>query len=277
MRIAHSRPGYGGAARRALGVAILLTLMIPVAARADVESVVHKGVQEIKEPQASGDITTMATPMGGKFRCSVPYAPVSAAPSGYIIGNCLNGVELHRQMKSDEYNTPVNQFWDGGKIFGSFNGCGWVGTNWSTKFAEGTFTNCNSSSIGYNLKEYAIASNDASLAQGLSCRAPESTADKCTDGTPVAIQGICYAYANYRPWVSNQTPTNYVRYYAAPYTMRWRYIARFPQYNAPSTYWAMVRDPALSSQGGPGNWLFVPLGCLKPNSNGLLPGQQMVY
>jgi hypothetical protein len=218
------------------------------------------GQIEYEEPKLKskpGEITTQATPMGGIFRCAVPWASVQSAPSGFVIGNCKQNSELHRQMKSDQYD---GTYWDGGWVTGNFAGCGWIRVDYSNLVPNSTaYTLCNPNSIGYALSEFALWTNDGTTPKYPNC-SDNSATTKCTDGTATTASVSCYAYRNFRPWLSGQQVTDPVAIYPAGKVFKWRYITRYTATNFGNSYFALVRDPALSP--GQGNWMFVPTGCL---------------
>jgi len=241
-------------AARACAVAIVLACGIAAApAQAqDVETYVPNALTPAATPTpAPGQPQTRATPMSGYFNCAVPYASVQAAPSGYVIGNCLNGWQLRRTAKSDQYN---GTYWDGGFIAGLFNGCGWIQVNWSTMTGAGTTGACAPGSVGYNTNEFASSTNDSTDPNN-NCT---NNGNGCTDGTPVAVswpQG-CYMYANFRPWLSGQTASNTTYFVPAGTVVRWRYVAKYT--GSPDTM-VMVRHPGVAA--GQGNWGFMGKGC----------------
>jgi hypothetical protein len=259
-------------ARRAAGSIGLLWAIVAVAlpgvARAEYGTYARAALVPVEAPLSTQLATT--TTYSGNFKCSVPFATVQAAPSGLAVGNCLSGVHLHRQDKSSQYN---GTYWDGGFVYGNFNGCGWIQVSYSDQVADGTFQECPVGSIGYRTDEFAIATNEGTTNR-TDCR-ENATSHRCTDGTSVSVAYRCYAYANYRPWVAGQDPTDYVRYYDPPAVLKWRYIAKFTSKTS-GRQWVMVDDPTRSDPpGGQGNWLFVARACLSPTT-GSLPGQQPV-
>jgi hypothetical protein len=53
-------------------------------------------LKPVKTKPAKGDVTGQWSYEDGTFECSVPYAPVANKVSGFAIGNCRQGVDLHR-------------------------------------------------------------------------------------------------------------------------------------------------------------------------------------
>lgn len=184
---------------------------------------------------SSGDVGTLATPATGNFVCAnFPWVFVAASPGGYVIGNCAPGWHLHRTIKSAPV-PPAGTYFDGGYIFGDFNGCGWVRADRDTQVGEGSYTACGSPSR--NAGDFGAAFN---------CRPGD-----CADGK--AVTGTnCQLYANYRPWSSSAAPTNPIGSVQSG-TFLWRYVTKDGQY-------VMVRDPDIAS--GYGNWGFVRRSCL---------------
>jgi hypothetical protein len=215
---------------------------------------------------SSGDLTIMAEPMDGIFSCSVPWANVQAAPSGFVVGNCKSGTHLHRQMKSSKYD---NTYWDGGYVYGNYAGCGWIEVSKSQLLTGGGQKLCDPNSIGYNLWQYANYTNDATSPKWPNCSDNQATT-KCTDGTSVTSTGACSAYRNFRPWASGQAVTDPVGTYPIGKVFKWRYTTRYGATNFSNMQFVMVRDPSISP--GQGNWMFINRNCLPS----VLPGAQAV-
>lgn len=238
-----SNPGYD--VRRLLRgpntVRALITAVVCLAALSSVASA--DDFTSPPTPIVPYESGTDATQQSGSFVCT-SWTPVQATPSGYVIGNCANGWHLHRTWRSAEY---LGHYWDGGYIYGDYNGCGWVDWAGDQLVADGSFTAC-ASSASHDLAEYSAGTNDANCAGG------------CTDGTSIANPRSCPEYANFRPWSSGQNPVNPIRTIGATSgQLKWRYITRYSAANGTGQY-VMARDTVPAS-GAP-NWVFVPRTCL---------------
>ncbi len=229
-------------------------------ANADVATAVPDGLVEVLPGGAGGGgVAPMSTPMGSTFECNQPVVPVQAKPSGFVTGNCLEGVHLRRIAKSDPY---LSWYWDGGYIFGNFAECGWVRTDMSDMVSATTGDLCGGSASMANA-EFMVANNDATNeAVHGSCSKHQASDGswRCTDGTPVQTVSACYEFANFRPWASGQIPIEPVRIIPSGYTLKWRYLAKYYAADGTGSGMVMVRDPAYSA--GYANWVFVHASCL---------------
>ena len=173
----------------------------------------------------------------GTFRCAGPDGPATTirnTPSGFVIGNCLNGTTLKRAKKSE----AAGFWWDGGYIFGNFEGYGWVRSDGDTQV--------DGSANGYTGASTSI-SDIASL---VSCPYGES----CGDGAAVTLRGSCPTYAN-------KGGHDQLGGLGAGTALHWRYRTL-------DGAWAMVRvDGVKCSHAGTGEnhalgWRFVPSSCI---------------
>jgi hypothetical protein len=170
-------------------------------------------------------------------------------PSGYAIGNCLNGVHLDRTWK----DFAAGLYWDGGFVHGNYNGCGWIDSNYSNLLYGQTNTACGSSA-SHGLSEFMYYENGHYII---------NDATK-TDGTPLDNIRDCTEYANYRPWSSNNAETDAIRTIPAhSFTngqprLWWRYLTKY-QSTLGTGYFYMVRDTAAPP--GNGDWVFVAQSC----------------
>ena len=227
-----------------LGLAAVGTYVWPTSAGADAY-LVAKRPQLAPVPDGSGSgggVTPNATVAHGTFQCAVSWATVANKPSGYAIGNCHSGTHLHRTLKSDATETG---YYDGGEIFGNYAGCGWIGV--------GSDAALNTTDIWSNC--YPVAGQaDGSF---------WTSTDGCTGGsncagTPFDPPATCYEWGNFRPWLSGQNPSDYLRTVAAHAPLSWRYFTKYTAANATGQY-LMVRDRSIPA--GSGNWVFVPRYC----------------
>lgn len=218
-------------------MAVLAVSATPALAE-EAGTTLHKPGVVLVEP-SKGDMDE-SVPASGSFVCAnYPWVFIANVPGGYVIGNCAPGWHLHRTIKSDPV-APDNVYFDGGYLFGDYNGCGWIRADRNSQVGTGSYTACASPSR--NVVEFGSVFN---------CRPGE-----CADGT--AVTGTnCQLYANYRPWSSTPAPTNPIGGLQSG-TFLWRYVTRDGRF-------VMVRDPDIAT--GSGNWGFVPRSCLP----GVLP------
>ena len=223
----------------------------------------------LPNPEGS-TLSANAADINAIFSCSVPYAPVQSAPSGYVIGNCLEGVHLHRQDK----RSAAGFDWDGGKIYGHFAECGWIRADYDTATSSVSSPACPSGSIGRNLSEFAQATNADAVNGPLSAQTdcniepkPPQTSPtpKCTDGSSVLTVAACPLWGNVKPWLSGGAPIDLITNAVHPNgiipsgtRVKWRYKSRFAA--ADGKYYLMVQEPAVSAANG--NWGFLAQDCL---------------
>ena len=253
-------------ARALILSAVLLALMTLCVGNAIAEDYTYApGALTPDNAAMMPDSAAGATAYGGTFECTVPFANVQAAPSGYVVGNCKSGVHLRRQAKSSMFD---GTFWDGGYIFGNVAGCGWIQVSLDQQVSDTTGALCDPNSIGYRLNEYAVATNDNTTPKSSCSDVPNAT--KCSDGTTVTSITACYAYRNFRPWASGQGVSDAYAILNSGKSLRWRYITKYGATNFGNSKFVMVRDPSLGA--GQGNWYFVQRSCLPAN----LPGYKAV-
>ncbi|MCW3064750.1 MAG: hypothetical protein JWN32_1922 [Solirubrobacterales bacterium] len=186
--------------------------------------------------------TPQAVPADGTFQCSVTWATVANAPSGFATGNCASGTHLHRTLKSDPTDTG---YYDGGEIFGNYAGCGWIGVGTDSAFnTTDHWANCYPYA-GYNQSDITLQTDGCSGTSSCS-------------GTPFNNPANCQEYGNYRPWLSGQNPTDPIRKTTAN-TLSWRYFTKYAAADGSGQY-VMVRD--RNQAAGSGNWVFVQRSCL---------------
>lgn len=191
---------------------------------------------------------------GGNFVCDNPsvagdWTYVSNAPSDLVIGNCREGWGMNRSaFYANSYN------WDGGYIFGDFNGCGWVRADWDRQVGNVNTTSCWPASR--NRGEFVrVFSNTTGCG---------AVVGQC-NGQQVTTIGACDQYANVRPWSANSAPTNYLRTTPRGWSnLYWRYVTKDNRF-------VLVQDTSIGQ--GQGNWVFVPRGCLPAD----LPGPKIYY
>jgi hypothetical protein len=250
-----------------LGGLVTALLVVPAVASADVDTAVRGGIKTTDSQSASPSSGTQMTTASFVYKirsCSTPYIPVASAPSGYVVGNCLNGVHLYPQTTS----TVDGILYYGGWIYGNYNGCGWTGGSLSATTTDASAL-CPSTSIGYNLSEFAVASNyNAKFASGNDCNKSATAPNNCTDGSTTATIKACTVWANYRPWASGQGPTDAITNAVMPAaqlasgsTVKWRYVAKYATSGGIS-YVMIKLANSYGIQAGYGNWGFINRNCL---------------
>ena len=217
------------------------------------------------------------------YTCSDSFTLVQSAPDGYVVGNCLGGTNFRQQSYStsnpDGGPLTLHDYWSGGWVYGHFNGCGWIRSENLSPQQPSTITKCSSVSIGYQLSEFALFTNGSALnsdcnVQSSGTPGTASYSSKCTDGSSVNVVGACPLWANFRPWTSEQDPTDPISgsqsgapggVVAAGTRVRWRYVAKYPA-KSTNAYYVMVRVPGTPTSpvvSGGGNWGFIDADCLE--------------
>lgn len=261
------RPKLPRCRRAAAGLLAYAAALIVVSpAVADVDTYVPGGLTVASAPTSPvhgssktgmSTATAIGSPSGYTIlSCNTPYIPVSSTPSGYVIGNCLQGVHLYPQAMSNADGATYY----GGWIFGNYNGCGWIAGKFALTQTQGTVL-CPSDSIGYNLGEFASATNASAAAYGNDCN-PKSNGGPCTDGSSTYLSKACTYWANFRPWVPNQGPTDLMSSSLPAGTIvKWRYVAKY--ISSSGNYYVMIKlANSYNIQRGYGNWGFVNANCL---------------
>lgn len=165
-------------------------------------------------------------------------------------------MHLHPQQTSQQ----ADGLYYGGWVFGSYSGCGWVAGDLDATSTLGSEL-CPSGSIGYNLNEFASATNANAVYYGNDCN-PKPDGSACTDGSTTSLKQTCTYWANFRPWASNQSLKDLIHgALPAGTIVKWRYIAK---YRSSSGHWyAMIKlANAYGVPRGWGNWGFVNVSCL---------------
>lgn len=241
--------------RLCLLVAVIAAgLCLSSAAQADVGLVPPGGgLAPVDSSAPAGTVSPMSTPQSGVVQCTGSYSStVSNVPSGYAIGNCLNGVHLDRTVKSDLVSSPPGYF-DGGFIHGNYNGCGWVGTDWDAMLYDQTNNPC-SDSASHGQAEFMYYENGHYIIND----------ESASDGTPLQTTRDCTEYANFRPWSATPAESDAIRTVPAGDTvngqwrLRWRWLTA-RRSTLTNAYFYMVRDTAAPP--GNGNWVFVSQAC----------------
>jgi hypothetical protein len=235
------------------------------AAIADVDTTVPGGLgvmtTQAKNPALAG-AGALTSSFSYKIRtCDTPFIPVQSGPSGYVLGNCTQGTQFLPQDTS----TVGQDLYYGGLVLGNYSACGWInGTTSATQLDGGAV--CPVGSIGYNLSEFAMATNaSAASAPGNDCnKSPVSGA--CTDGSTTSLKLACPFYGNFRPWASGQQPTDPITNAQHPVLpvgtiIKWRYAAKYP--SSSGNYYVMVKlANSYLIPIGYGNWGFINASCI---------------
>jgi len=214
------------------------------------------------------------------YTCSDAYTLVQSAPDGYVVGNCKQGVNFRQQSYSPTSPPPLSlsDYWSGGWVYGNFNGCGWIRSENLDANQPVTVGRCPTGSIGYQLNEFAMLTNGSALNADCNLKSygtpgTSTYGTKCTDGSTVDVVASCQLWANYRPWLPDQDPTDPI---SGPQSgapdgrvvsgskVKWRYVAKYPSASK-NAYYVMVRVPTTTSNpvtSGYGNWGFIDADCL---------------
>jgi hypothetical protein len=209
-------------------------------------------------------VKPLATSANGTYRCADAYSVVANWYYYFAIGNCPAGAELEVVSYASE-NTQTHEHSYGGFVNGVFSGCGWINT-------------------AYPLEKLNSNSHSACGGSGSSreFKVEESTFmekydhDLVGEGTPVGNPKPCPEYANYRPWSENDLEKELIRTapaYAASGpgsrypAIKWRYVTKYASTDGTGKY-VMVEDDRITG-AGEGNWVFVPLSCLRSNASEL--------
>jgi hypothetical protein len=156
------------------------------AALADVDTAVPGGIGVVTTQAKSQALAGSGAQTNGftyKIRsCDKPFVPVASAPSGYVIGNCAQGTHFYPQDTS----TVDQVLYYGGFIFGNYGACGWIIAPPTSATQTDGDARCPAGSIGYNLNEFAMATNaSAASAPGNDCN---QISGKCTDGSTTSMK-----------------------------------------------------------------------------------------
>jgi hypothetical protein len=210
-------------------------------------------------------VTPLATSANGTYRCADDYSVVANWYYYFAIGNCPAGAEIEVVSYASE-NTQTHEHSYGGFVNGAFSGCGWINT-------------------AYPVEKLNSNSHSACAGSGSSreFKVEESTFmekynhDVVGEGSPVNNPKPCPEYANYRPWSDNNVEKELIRTapaYAASGlgssypAIKWRYVTKYASTDGTGKY-VMAEDDRIKG-AGEGNWVFVPLSCLR-NSPSELP------
>jgi hypothetical protein len=254
-----------GAVATALAAGLIMLAYLACAssiARADVDMT---GRVE-KVPTATGKAKPLATSINGDYRCADPYSVIGNRPFYFAIGNCVEGWDIEAVAYSGE-NSVTHEHSYGGYIGSAYSYCGWI----DTRFPVERLNN-NSNSACKNGSSNATELEESSFME----KYDESNSSH--DGNWVVNKVSCPEYANYRPWSTNNVEKELIRTVPAyalggehivehEPALKWRYVTKYASTDGTGKY-AMVRDDRITG-GGEGNWVFVPLSCLRSSPSEL--------
>jgi len=226
---------------------------------------VHHGLSSGLTSPISGGITPLATSANGTYRCADEYSVVANWYYYFAIGNCPAGAELEVVSYASE-NTVTHEHSYGGFVNGAFSGCGWINTAYPIeKENSNSHSACAGSGSG---REFKVAES--------SFMEKYNEDGHVGEGNPVINKKPCPEYANYRPWSESNVEKELIRTapeYAASGpgsnypALKWRYVTKYASTDKTGKY-VMVEDDRITGAGA-GNWVFVPLSCLRSSPSEL--------
>jgi hypothetical protein len=234
-------------------------------ASADVDSV--GGLEKVPTIKSSPhELTPLAKGGAGLYQCSsaYQYADIHSAAWGFIIGQCRPGwkfeVLQHTGVNSEHHTSSY-----GGYVEGAFDACGWIESD------EGP------EQINEKLPGHCPGLEQGGSTVGAFYEKYNGQPAPTGDGYYVVNKVPCKEYANFRPWSSESVEKEEIRTvpaYATEKTdipaLKWRYVTEYASTDGSGKY-VMVRDTRYN--GGEGNWVFVPLSCLRANASELPTGE----
>ncbi len=153
----------------------------------------------------------------------------------------------------------------GGYLEGAFDACGWIESD------EGP------EQINEKLPNHCPGLNQKKSTVGTFYEKYNGQPAPTGDGYYIVNKVPCKEYANFRPWSSESVEKEEIRTvpaYATEKTdipaLKWRYVTEYASTDGSGKY-VMVRDTRFN--GGEGNWVFVPLSCLRANASELPTGE----
>ncbi len=242
-----------------LAVLLLQLMILGSSARADVDM-----TGSLEQVTTQTGVKSLATTENGTYRCADNYSSIGNWYYYFSLGNCRKGWELEVVSYASE-NTVTHEHSYGGFINNAFSGCGWIDTRFPLE--------------KLNTKKHTACAGGGSSRE---FKVEESTFmekynhGEVGDGDPVVNPNPCPEYANYRPWSTSNDEKELIRTvpaYApeAPGSnypaLKWRYVTKYASTDGTGKY-VMVRDDRITG-AGEGNWVFVPLSCLRKNASEL--------
>jgi hypothetical protein len=245
--------------------AVLITaLVLATSAGADVDMTGR--LIRVKKPntQLRTGATPFATTANGTYRCAYEYSVIANWYYYFALGNCRAGWELEVVSYASE-NSVTHEHSYGGFVNGAFSGCGWIDTRFPLeKLNNNAHSTC---AGGGSSREFKV--EESSFME-------KYNGGTVGDGNPVVNTKPCPEYANYRPWSASNVEKELIRTapaYAASGpgsnypAIKWRYVTKYASTDGSGKY-VMVRDDRIAG-AGEGNWVFVPLSCLKSSPSEL--------
>jgi hypothetical protein len=250
-------------------IALICVACIPSVASADVDSV--GGLEKVAPTLKSSphELTPLAGG-AGLYQCSSAhaYADIHSEPWGFVIGQCKSGWKFE-VLEHTGVNSKTKTSSYGGYLEGAFDACGWIESDEGPEqINEKVPSHC----PGLNQKESTVGSFYEKY-NGQ----PEPTGD----GYYIVNKVPCKEYANFRPWSKESVEKEEVRtvpayalggehHFEHEPALKWRYVTEYASTDGSGKY-VMVRDTRVN--GGEGNWVFVPLSCLRANASELPTGE----
>jgi myo-inositol-hexaphosphate 3-phosphohydrolase len=249
-------------------IVLVCVVFIPSVASADVDSV--GGLEKVPTIKSSPHELTPLAGGAGLYQCSsaYQYADVHSEPWGFVIGQCRPGWKFevleHTGVNSQHHTSSY-----GGYLEGAFDACGWIESD------EGP------EQINEKLPNHCPGLNQKKSTVGTFYEKYNGQPEPTGDGYYIVNKVPCKEYANFRPWSSESVEKEEIRtvpayalggehHFEHEPALKWRYVTEYASTDGSGKY-VMVRDDRYN--GGEGNWVFVPLSCLRANASELPTGE----
>jgi hypothetical protein len=185
-----------------------------------------------------------------------------------VIGQCRPGWKFevleHTGVNSEHHTSSY-----GGYLEGAFDACGWIESD------EGP------EQIDEKLPNHCPGLNQKKSTVGTFYEKYNGQPAPTGDGYYIVNKVPCKEYANFRPWSSESVEKEEIRtvpayalggehHFEHEPALKWRYVTEYASTDGSGKY-IMVRDTRYN--GGEGNWVFVPLSCLRANASELPTGE----
>jgi hypothetical protein len=247
-----------------VSVAAVTVMMLALAASASADVDMTGRLVPVESPLSGSKVQPLASSANGTYRCADEYSVIANWYYYFAIGNCRAGWELEVVSYASE-NSQTHEHSYGGFVNSAFSGCGWIDTRFPLEKL-----NANSHSAcagGGSSREFKVEESNFM---------EKYNRGTVGDGNPVINPNPCPEYANYRPWSSNNVEKELIRTapaYAASGpgsnypALKWRYTTKYRSTDGTGQY-VMARDDRITG-AGEGNWVFVPLSCLRSSPSEL--------
>ena len=249
-------------------IAFVCLACAPSVASADVDSV--GGLEKAPTIKSSPHELTPLAGGAGLYQCSsaYQYADIHSEPWGFVIGQCRPGWKFevleHTGVNSEHHTSSY-----GGYLEGAFDACGWIESD------EGP------EQINEKLPNHCPGLNQKKSTVGTFYEKYNGQPTPTGDGYYIVNKVPCKEYANFRPWSSESVEKEEIRtvpayalggehHFEHEPALKWRYVTEYASTDGSGKY-VMVRDDRYN--GGEGNWVFVPLSCLRANASELPTGE----